>query len=63
MNLMNLGRVLRVSWVRVGEGCVDWTGSTTSHETSLARGCDLGIPVRRTCGGYHVAVVTRDGLL
>jgi len=26
MNLMNLGRVLCGSWVRVGEGCVDWTG-------------------------------------
>lgn len=45
MNLMNLGSVLHVSWVRVGEGRVDRTGSTTSHETSLARGCDLGIPI------------------
>ena len=26
MSLMNLRRVLRGSWVRVGEGCVDWIG-------------------------------------
>jgi hypothetical protein len=48
---MNLGRVLRVSWVRVCEGRVDQTGSMTS----LARGCGLGIPI---CA--YLWRVTRD---
>jgi hypothetical protein len=40
--VMNLGRSWRASWV-CGEGRVDQAGHMTSHGTSLARGCYLGI--------------------
>jgi hypothetical protein len=44
-SLMNLGRVLRVSWVRVCEGRVDQTGFTTSLWRVLPGWRGLGAPI------------------